>query len=370
MRFRQLTVLFFAMNMVSLSEGKQTSIQPGRTWPDTDGQHINAHGGGITFHDGNYYWFGESRGNEHFRFDGIACYRSTDLVNWHNEGIALELITDRPSLLEPGCIVERPKVLFNEKNRQFVMWFHHELKGQHYKAALTAVAVAEKITGPYRYVRSLRPNANQWPVNFTEAQKLIKPGEAGLKKWTPAWIEAVKDGLFVRRDFANGQMSRDMTVFKDKDGRAWHIHSAEENGTLHFSELTDDYLDFTGVYYRFRPGEWNEAPAVLFKNNKYFLIASGTTGWTPNPLRLFVADSLTGDWRSLGNPCRGTEAEVGTTFGSQSTFLLEVQGKKDLVIYLGDRWQPGNLGRSPYVWLPLEWEHGNPVIKWRDEWAP
>ena len=37
------------------------------------------------------------------------------------------------------------------------MWFHHELKGQGYKAALTGVAVSDNITGPYKYIRACVP---------------------------------------------------------------------------------------------------------------------------------------------------------------------------------------------------------------------
>ena len=34
---------------------------PGAIWPDDKGVHINAHGGGVLFHDGRYYWFGEHK---------------------------------------------------------------------------------------------------------------------------------------------------------------------------------------------------------------------------------------------------------------------------------------------------------------------
>ena len=34
---------------------------PAQLWPDTDGVHINAHGGGILLHEGLYYWFGEHK---------------------------------------------------------------------------------------------------------------------------------------------------------------------------------------------------------------------------------------------------------------------------------------------------------------------
>ena len=25
---------------------------------------------------------------------------------------------------------------------------------------------------------------------------------------------------------------------------------------------------------------------------------------------------------------------------------------------------------ADYVWLPVEWEDGRPVLRWRDEWRP
>lgn len=345
-------------------------IRPGEVWPDTEGNHINAHGGGIISYKGTWYWFGESRlprtEKDRTKY-GVSCYSSNDLVNWKNEGLALRVINDTASLLQPGCVIERPKVLFNKKTGKFVMWFHHELKGQGYKAAMTGVAVSDNVTGPYKYIRSLRPNAGIWPVNFTEEQKNASVKEGDLKSWTDEWKQAVKDGLFVRRDFAGGQMARDMNLFVDRDGKAWHIHSAEENMTLHFSELTDDYLDFTGVYYRVLPGDSNEAPALFFAKGKYFLFTSGTTGWRPNPGRLAIADKLTGEWKAVGNPCRGTEEENKVTFSSQSTFVLQPSAKKDIFIFLADRWTPSNLADSRHIWLPIEWEKGLPVIRWHNE---
>jgi hypothetical protein len=346
-------------------------FKPGHIWPDTDGKHINAHGGGIIFYDKTYYWFGEYRlprtekDKSHY---GVSCYSSKDLLNWKNEGLALKVLTDSASILNPGCVIERPKVVFNKKTGKFVMWFHHELKGQGYKAALTGVAVAEKITGPYKYIRSLRPNAGVWPLNFPEEYKNTTANEVELKAWSDEWISAVKKGLFVRRDFEGGQMARDMTIFVDNDGRAYHVHSAEENMTLHFSELTDDYLDFTGRYIRVLPGDSNEAPAIFFSKGKYFMFTSGTTGWKPNAARLAVSKKIFGEWRSIGNPCRGTDDENKITFGSQSANVLPVQAKKNAFIFMGDRWIPDNLADSRHIWLPVEWEKGNPVIKWYPNW--
>lgn len=365
-------VIFLIMTGISLQGQDQNSllIKPGEVWPDTEGNHINAHGGGIIRYKGTYYWFGESRlpRSEKDRSKyGVGCYSSKDLVKWKNEGLALRVINDTGSLLVAGCVIERPKVIYNKKTHKFVMWFHHELKGQGYRAAMTGVAVSDNITGPYKYIRSLRPNAGEWPVNFTEEQKnaAVKDGE--LKSWTDEWKEAVKNGLFVRRDFKGGQMARDMTLFVDRDGKAYHIHSAEENMTLHFSELTDDFLGFTGKYYRVLPAESNEAPAIFYAKGKYFMFTSGTTGWKPNPGRLAVSDNITGNWISLANPCRGTDEENKITFGSQSTFVLPLNVKKNIFVYMGDRWTPQNLTDSRHIWLPVEWENNLPVINWYKE---
>lgn len=34
---------------------------PGELWPDNQGVHINAHGGGILVQGDTYYWFGEHK---------------------------------------------------------------------------------------------------------------------------------------------------------------------------------------------------------------------------------------------------------------------------------------------------------------------
>jgi hypothetical protein len=366
-----ITVTFLLTGLAINCQDRNNLIKPGTIWPDTEGKHINAHGGGILYYNNRYYWFGEFRlprsEKDKSRY-GVSCYSSKDLLNWKNEGLALRVSDDTASLLKPGCVIERPKVIYNKKTGKFVMWFHHELKGQGYKAALTGVAVSDNITGPYNYIHSLRPNAGIWPVNFPEEFKKTTVKEADLKSWSDEWKTAVKEGLFVRRDFAGGQMARDMTIFVDRNGKAYHVHSSEENMTLHFSELTDDYLDFTGRYFRVLPGESNEAPVIFHTKGRYYMFTSGTTGWKPNPARLSESNKLSGEWKTIGNPCRGSSDENNITFGSQTTYILPVQGKKNAFIYMGDRWNPDNLADSRHIWLPVEWENDNPVIKWYPAW--
>lgn len=337
----------------------------GGQFPDTNGEHINAHGGGMLYQNGVYYWFGEHKGAGKMgnkAFDGVHCYRSTNLKDWVDEGIVMKVSDDPQSLIAAGCVIERPKVIYNKATKKYVMWFHHELKDQGYAAALTGVAVSDKVVGPYRYLRSFRPNAGSWPLNFTEEQQNSKEPEPerGTEEWK-AWVTA---GGYVRRDFEGGQMSRDMTLYVDEDGKAYHIASSEQNQTLHIRELTGDYLGFTGKYKRIFPGGRNEAPAIFFKDGVYYLITSGLTGWKPNPARSAMANNLMGEWKSLGNPSRGTEEQINTTFHSQSTYVINVDNAGEQFILMADRWRPENAIDGRYIWIKIAFEDNQPILNW------
>src|SRR5699024_1575905 len=98
-------------------------------------------------------------------------------------------------------------------------------------------------------------------------------------------------------------------VFKDDDGRAYHIYSSEWNRTLYISLLDDSYTKHTGVFKRNFINKSREAPAVFKHQGKYYLISSGCTGWDPNVAEYAVADSMLGEWTVIGNPCTGPGAE-------------------------------------------------------------
>lgn len=349
-------------------QAQQKAFNPGEIWPDTDGEHINAHGGGILYHNGKYYWFGEHKcSDSNNAFVGVTCYSSSDLYNWKNEGVALPVVNDEDSPIASGSIIERPKVIYNKNTRRFVMYFHLELKGRDYAAAYRGVAVSDKVAGPYTFLRASRVNPGYWPTNMSETERKEQFNPEDYKEWwTPEWMTAVKKGIFVHRDLIGGQMSRDMTLYVDNDGKAYHIYSSEENLTIQIAELSDDYTGYTGKYVRIQPGGHNEAPAVFRKGGKYFMITSGCTGWEPNSARLLVADSIMGEWKLYPNPCVGNDAEL--TFHSQSTYILPVSGKKDAFIFMADRWRPQNPIDGRYVWLPIFFENGLPVLKWMDKW--
>lgn len=165
---------FFLLEIVAQGQEKYNQFEPGKVWNDTEGTPINAHGGGMLDFEDTYYWFGEhkiagSRGNT--SQVGVRVYSSKDLYNWKNEGVALKVKEDTTSMLQRGSVIERPKVIYNDKTDKFVMWFHHELKGQGYDAAMTGVTVADKVTGPYDYMDSFRIHPGVWPQNFSKEEQ-------------------------------------------------------------------------------------------------------------------------------------------------------------------------------------------------------
>lgn len=371
---RILGLAFFLCAMVAVVEAQALDeIRPGQEWPDRKGEHINAHGGGLLFHEGKYYWYGENRPARGFTTEvGVEVYSSSDLMNWEDEGVALAVSDEAGHDIERGCIMERPKVVRNPKTGKFVMLFHLELKGQGYAAARVGFAESDSPVGPFRFIRSLRPNAGKWPVDFSrrDIRKAKKLKEADYKEWwTPEWREAIREGLLLARDVPGGQMSRDMTVYVDDDGKAYHIYSAEENLTLNIAELTDDYLDYTGRYVRVAPGGQNEAPAIFKRDGVYWMITSGCTGWAPNEARMFKATSLWGPWEQLPSPFVGKDAKK--SFHTQGTYIFKVEGTEDGFVLMADRWNPRSLKNSRHIWLPIDFEaDSTPVIRWVDGWSP
>jgi len=311
-----------------VSAQAETVFKPGQVWLDTQGKVIQAHSAGILYQDEVYYWYGENKDGPtkpmgwSARVDvvGVSCYSSKDLYNWKYEGLALKAVADDPKHdLHPSSVVERPKVLYNDKTKKYVMWMH--IDSADYKAAKAGVAVSDKPVGPFKYIESVRPY---------------------------------------------GQDSRDQTFFKDDDSKAYRAFSSEGNKTTYIALMSDDYMKHTEKFAKVFEGRSMEAQVLFKRDGKYYFIASGCTGWDPNAARSAVADSIWGPWTELGNPCRGAKAEK--TFDGQSTFVLPVAGKKDAFIFLADQWKKNNLSDSRYVWLPLEFKDGKPVIEWQDQW--
>ncbi|WP_231915960.1 family 43 glycosylhydrolase [Microbacterium karelineae] len=413
--------------------GASDYFQP--LWLDDAGSHIQAHGGQIVEaeEDGQtvYYWYGEDRSNDYYGSPGVHVYRSTDAMNWTDEGVALRSVQDPGELeseyfdalydtvddagqpraeridelsyhlntnqdAEYTTIFERPKVLFNEQTGKWVMWWHSDGQitpgGSMYARSMAGVAVSDSPTGPFEMTGVYRmPNR----ADYRACTSSAVPGQA-----------------------------RDMTVHQDDDGSAYIVYSSEENYTLYIAALDETYTNVThttdvdmadaGQYsadgrypYLFADGTAEapvrgedfqivkecghlEAPALFEHGGRYYALASGATGWAPNPQTYYTSDDLLGSW------IRGVEAgdayenvrydtipeggdgltSIGdarrSTFGSQSTNVLDLGGGR--FVYMGDRWNSG-AADSTYVWLPITiGENGaaqlrNPAAEDPDRWG-
>jgi hypothetical protein len=279
-------------------------IRPGEVWPDNRGQHIQAHGGGIIRLGKTFYWFGEERAqglDPAKRY--VSCYSSTDLTHWTSHGDVVQLAD--PENFGARWVLERPKVFYNAKTKKFVMYMHidgNTAEGQ-YKIARVGVAVSDKVDGDYKYLRSFRPL---------------------------------------------GHESRDIGQFIDDDGTAYLIFEDRPLG-FHIARLSSDYLTVEKEM-SLIPAHM-EGGAIVHYDGLYYVIGSALTGWNPNANKYATAKSLEGPWSEF----RDIAPPEAKTYGSQSTMLLKVVGKKKTtVIFMGDIWKPRTQWDSRYLWMPLE----------------
>ena len=363
----------------------------GGVWNDTNGAMINAHGGALMRDADTWYWYGEHKtegGNGNKSWVGVHAYSSTNLVDWTDEGIAFAVhgtnCTDAACggncRVQAGCILERPKVVKAEDGSRYVMYFHLEPKGAGYNGAMTGLAEAATPKGPFKLVWTGRPNAGMKPALVQSAECGVQSAGGDGWKITAPWGQECKDW---RSHFEGGQMSRDMTLYRDpQDGKIYHVFASEDNSCLHIAELRADGLGYTGKWARISPGDWTEAPALVKHGEWYFLIGSGCTGWRPNTARLYRAKSVWGPWERLGNPCRGirpavkedawflkkaeikkeydTSRGIGgdLTWGGQSTGIFEAGGTAYAMF---DLWRPDNAIDGRYVWLPIDFSDSGEI---------
>ncbi|OAQ58860.1 glycosyl hydrolase family 43 protein [Pochonia chlamydosporia 170] len=277
--------------------------------PNT-GHHVQAHGAGFIEVSGTYYMIGEDKTNGS-AFQNINCYSSTNLVEWKFENALLSRTASGD--LGPDRVVERPKVIYNDKTSTYVMYLHIDDSG--YGEAKVGVATSSSVCGDYQYRGSFNPL---------------------------------------------GQQSRDIGLFKDDDGSGYLLTEDRPNG-LRIVKLSADFLNTTANTYLW--SDHFESPAVLKKDGYYFMFGSHLSGWNPNDNVYSYAKSLSGPWSSWT-----TFADVGSnTYWSQTNYILPFG---ESAIYMGDRWQPSNLMRSTYIWLPLDISGSKVTLKNRSSWVP
>ena len=366
-----------------------SSIRPGQVLYDTEGKHVQAHGGSIFYDEENatYYFYGENKeytdGENGIWTWGVRAYSSKDFYNWKDEGLIINPVEDDPeSSLNPRtAMLDRPHIIYNRYTKKYVCW----CKIMHQDLTQTEVVLtSDRFLGPYT---------------------------------------VVNDGL---RPL--GMSAGDFDLAVAPDGKAYYMFERVHSETI-IADLNEDYTDVTGYYSSHFPHPYppfvREATAHFVRNYKHYLITSGTTGYLPNPSEVAVADSWHGPYKVLGDPC--PEDKSRTTWHSQVSTVFKVPGKKDLYVAIGDRWCPehtdvpydiyaytieqaasgmippekvmggmmekaASLGLSAekmaqvlkpaqntsiadYVWLPLKfvepcekYPNGMVLIDWQDEW--
>ncbi len=347
----------------------QTAFRPGRPWLDTRGERIEAHGGEVFFEDGVYYWYGENKAYSNGRNGvwtwGIRVYSSRDLLNWEDLGFLIRPVLDDPnSALFPAKRLDRPHILKCPETGKYVCWI--KMSGP--EAAFT-VLQADRLLGPY-----------------TMVENLYRP---------------------------NGYRSGDFDLVCDPETGKGYLFFDADHSTLLSMALAPDFLhadrELQRNYPDLHPPFTREGPALFEKDGKKYLFTSGMTGYVPNKSDCAESGAWDGPFLSIGDPHRDDQTHA--SYNSQDSKVFRVAGT-DTLIAMADRWLPdrpvdarladlfsrvtawthdpdrypvtdeerrevfavrdldrADTSRAEYVWLPVLWENGRPVLRWMDSWT-
>lgn len=145
-----------------------------------------------------------------------------------------------------------------------------------------------------------------------------------------------------------GNASRDLTFFKDHDGRGYLISATL--ATMYLYRLTEDWtaVDNTFGCVTLQEGEWREAPSLIYHEGWYYLFSSRQNGWLPTEGKYISSKSLKG--------LAGKKGElVGSvnTFASQSGGVVKIGNQYAM---MANRWSGG-------------WEVKDPVLQAHGLWS-
>lgn len=307
------------------SVGRRSVIVPGADWQDTEARLIEAHTGGMVVEGSTYYWVGASwQGTDKFR--SFELYASTDLVGWEHRRTLLRPSADLPTAHE----IARPKILRNDLTGSYVMWFKRKDYAAPVNDVRAGVAVSETLDGPWSFHRDLYP------------------GEGGPREYNSA----------------------DFCLWQEPDGTTYLVTSSPSlrggsyGRRIVIFRLTADYRGVEPEPVHVGPVDDREAPALFSRDGTYYLVTSGTTGWTANQCTYRTAPSITGPWSEQ------TNLGDGTTFRTQPDFVFPVQGRAGTTyVYAGGRHVAEDLAASRYVWLPLVFEGERMTLDLLASWS-
>ena len=186
------------------------------------------------------------------------------------------------------------------------MWWHAD--NATYGLLLQGLAVSDNIAGPYSFVDATAPLGN-WSQDF---------------------------GIF--------------TDYKDNSTYALYSNGDRVEGRdVYISAFNDELTEVDSVVHRFNKYDL-EAPTIIQTDKSYYALMSHKTGYRPNNVVAFRADSLSGPWSQpfmIADP-------YTRTYNSQSGFSLRIVGSEcTTYLYMGDQWDLRSVWDSRYIWLPL-----------------
>ncbi len=338
-------------------------------WETTGGDTLQAHGGSIIqAPDGTFYWVGQGAPDNvpvpnakmyeyknQWLFTTINMYSSRDLMNWKAEKPVLSLndsndspaasqwcngndkkfTGSQPTAVIPqkvknewpaynssktlGCKIERPHIIYNQKNKEYLVWAHWE-GTVGYESSQLIAASAKSPTGPWHVIRWADGQYHEQPtVNITTAGKV-----------TPTKIA-----------------SRDLSVWVDPDTQKGYLISVFGGG-LRLYHLSDDYKSIdpnnSFVLNIQHSGNGLEAPSLFKENGKYYLFASHQDWWNPTATDYAVSTNIDdpNSWTKARQIQSRSDAWNNAKYIGQPTYVLQYKDAhgKPAVLLIGDNWNP------------------------------
>jgi hypothetical protein len=285
---------------------------PGIGFKDTDGNLVNAHGGGIikvcdTFYMHGEYFLSTTTDND---FNGFSMYSSKNMATWKNEGIILP--QQASGQLGPNRKGERPHIIQCPSTGEFVLYAHSA--DTTYQVDKEVVyATSATVNGQYSFKGSL-----------TNASGTI----------------AAHSDMSALTDNGTGYVITESGVVYTlaADCHSW-------TSTKSFGAVNGT----TGGI---------EAPTVFRAGNTLYWIGSDKTGWRANDDFYSTATSMNGPWTYQGY----LAPQGKLTWMTQSTWVMPIVGSAGTTyVYWGDHWygnqdtsHPGQHNNlATYVFQPL-----------------
>ena len=302
---------------------------PGISFKDTDGNLVDAHGGGIIKVCDTYYLHGEyflSTTTDN-NFNGFSMYSSKDMSTWKNEGIILPQQASG-SLLGPNRKGERPHIIQCPSSGEFVLYAH--AADTTYQVDKEVVyATASKVTGPYTFKGALTSTGASSSCQVTT----VPPSSCSGSIAAHSDMSALSDGSSAYVVTESG-----VVYTLAADCHSWA--SSKSYGTVNGT---------TGGI---------EAPTVFKAGSTYYWIGSDKTGWRANDDFYSTAPAMSGPWTYQGY----LAPQGDLTWMTQSTWVMPIVGSAGTTyIYWGDHWygnqdttQPGKHNNlATFVFQPL-----------------